>query len=58
MAQKGKIAIKKQVLGAKSGYLEVEKIRACKQTRKAKWYKMQVLCLKMDKTKGMKSQIW
>ena len=40
MAEKGKIAIKKYVSGAKSVYLGVEKIRAYKQTRKAKWYKM------------------
>ena len=57
MAQKGKITIKKYVLGAKSGYLAVEKIRACKQTRKAKWYKMQVLCLKLDNIKDLKSYI-
>ena len=54
MAEKGKIAIKKWVLGAKSGDLGVEKIRVGNQTRKAKWCKMQVTFLKTDKAKGMK----
>ncbi len=56
MAEKGKIAIKKWVLGAKSGDLGVEKIRVGNQTRKAKWCKMQVTLLKTDKTKDMKDQ--
>ena len=47
--QKGKTPIKNGVLEAKSGYLGVEKIRGCKQTRKAKWCKMQVLFSKIDK---------
>ena len=55
MAEKGKIAIKKWVLRAKSGLLGVEKIRVGNQTRKAKWCKMQVLGLKIDKLQGMKS---
>ena len=54
MAEKGKIAAKKWVLGVKSGDLGVEKIRVGNQTRKAKWCKMQALFLKIDKTKGMK----
>ena len=54
MAEKGKIAAKKWVLGAKSGDLGVEKIRVGNQTRKAKWCKMQVTSLKTDKAKGMK----
>ena len=54
MAEKGKIAAKKWVLGAKSGDLGVEKIRVGNQTRKAKWCKMQVTFLKADKAKGMK----
>jgi len=33
-----------------------EKLRAVNQTRKAKWCKMQVLFLKTDKAKGVKSQ--
>ena len=55
MPEKGKIAAKKWGLGAKSGDLGVEKIRVGNQTRKAKWCKMQVLFLKIDKTKGVKS---
>ena len=54
MAEKGKIEAKKWVLGAKSGYLGVEKIRVGNQTRKAKWCKMEVTFLKTDKAKGMK----
>ena len=54
MAEKGKIAIKKWVLGAKSGDLGVEKIRVGNQTRKAKWCKMQVLGLKMDNPQDVK----
>jgi len=54
MAEKGKIAAKKWVLGAKSGDLGVEKIRVGNQSRKAKWCKTQVTFLKTDKAKGMK----
>ena len=54
MAKKGKIAVKKWGLGAKSGQFGVEKIRVGNQTRKAKWCKMQVTFLKTDKAKGMK----
>ena len=54
MAKKGKIAVKKWVLGAKSGDLGVEKIRVGNQTRKAKWCKMQVLGLKMDNPQDVK----
>jgi len=54
MAEKGKIAVKKWGLGAKSGDLGVEKIRVGNQTRKAKWCKMQLTFLKTDKAKGMK----
>ena len=49
MAKKGKIAVKKWVLGAKSGQFGVEKIRVGNQSRKAKWYKTQVLSLKTAK---------
>ena len=55
MAEKGKIAIKKWVLRAKSGDFGVEKIRVGNQTRKAKWCKMQVLGLKIDKPQGVKN---
>ena len=54
MAKKGKIAVKKWVLGAKSGDLGVEKNRIPNQTRKAKWCKMRVLFLKIDRVRIMK----
>ncbi len=56
MAEKDKIAIKKWVLRAKCGLLGVEKIRVGNQTRKAKWCKIQLVFLKIDKTKDMKDQ--
>ena len=54
MAKKGKIAVKKWGLGAKSGEFGVEKIRVGNQSRKAKWCKMQVSFLKTDKAKDVK----
>ena len=54
MAKKGKNPSKSGVLGVKSGYLELEKIRVGNQTRKAKWCKMQVVFLKIDITKDTK----
>ena len=47
--KRAKHLLKSGVLEAKSGYLGVEKIRGCKQTRKAKWCKMQVLFFNIDK---------
>ena len=55
MAKKDKIAVKKWVLGAKSGQFGVEKIRVGNQSRKAKWCKMQVFFPKTDKSKDVKS---
>ena len=55
MAIKGKIGVKSEVLGAKSGQFGVEKIRVGNQSRKAKWCKMQVFFLKTDKAKDVKS---
>ena len=54
MAQKGKIGTKKWGFRGKKRVIGVEKIRVGNQTRKAKWCKMQVLFLKIDKSKGMK----
>ena len=54
MAKRGKTVIKKWVFRGKKRVFGVEKIRVCNQTRKAKWYKMQVLFLKRDKRKAMK----
>ena len=53
MARKGKIAVKKWSFRGKNSVFGREKSWVGKQTRKAKWCKMQVLCLKMDKTKDM-----
>ena len=55
MVQKGKIAVKKWGLGAKSGQFGVEKIRVGNQSRKAKWCRMQVFFPKTDKSKDVKS---
>ena len=52
MAKRGKMVVKKWVFRGKKRVFEVEKIRVCNQTRKAKWYKMQVLLLKRDKKKA------
>ncbi len=52
MARKGKIAVKKWSFRGKNSVFGREKSWVGKQTRKAKWCKMQALCLKMDKTKG------
>jgi len=49
MAKKGKITVKKWVLGAKSGQFGVEKIRVGNQSRKAKWCKMQFFSKKQTK---------
>ena len=59
MAKKGKIAVKKWVLGAKSGQFGVEKIRVGNQSRKAKWCKMLVFFFKTDILKDVKGQyLW
>ena len=54
MAKRGKMVVKKWVFRGKKRVFGVEKIRVGNQTRKAKWYKMQVLLLKRDKRKAMK----
>ena len=56
MSKKGKMTIKKWGFGGKKWVIGLEKIRAGNQTRKAKWCKMQVLGLKIDKNQGMKGQ--
>ena len=53
MARKGKIAVKKWSFRGKNRVIGRKESRVGKQTRKAKWCKMQALCLKMDKTKDM-----
>ena len=54
MAKKGKIAVKKWGLGDKKWIIGLGKLWDGDQTRKAKWCKMQVEFLKIDKTKGTK----
>ena len=54
MAKKDKIGTKKWGFRGKKCVIGVEKRRAGNQTRKAKWCKMQVLGLKIDKTQGAK----
>ena len=54
MAERGKMTIKKWGFRGKKWAIGVEKIRAANQSRKAKWYKMQVLLLKIDNTKSTK----
>ena len=51
-AEKGKMVVKKWDFGGKNRVFGLLKRRAGNQTRKAKWCKMQVLCLKADKTGG------
>ena len=53
MAEKGEIVVKKLVFRGKKWVIGLEKIRGGDQTRKAKWCKMQVLFLKIDKAKGV-----
>ena len=55
MTEKGKIVVKKWDFRGQKRVIGFRKIRAGNQSRKAKWYKMQVLLLKTDKTKGVES---
>ncbi len=54
MAEEGKIVVKKWDFGGKKRVIGLLKRRAGNQTRKPKWCKMQVLCLKTDKTEDEK----
>ena len=53
MAEKGEIVVKKWDFRNKKWVIGLEKIRGGNQTRKAKWCKMQVVFLKIDKAKGV-----
>jgi len=53
MVGKGEIVVKKWVFRDKKWVIGFEKIRGGNQTRKAKWCKMQVVFLKIDKAKGV-----
>ncbi len=55
MAERGEIVVKKWVFRGKKGVNWLEKIRGGDLSRKAKWCKMQVLSLKIDKTRCVKS---
>ena len=54
MAHRGKMSVEKWVFRGKMGVIGVEKNRSSNQTRKAKWCKMRVLFLKMDKVRGVR----
>ena len=49
MAERCEIVVKKWVFRGKKRVIGLEKIRGGDQSRKAKWCKMQVLFLKIDK---------
>ena len=53
MAERGEIGGKKWVSRCKKRVIGLEKFRAYNQTRKAKWYKMQVVCSRLDNLKGV-----
>ena len=48
------MSVEKWVFRGKMGVIGVEKIWTSNQTRKAKWCKMRVLFLKMDKVRGVR----
>ena len=54
MAGKGKIAAKKWGFRGKMWVIGLAKLRVGNHSRKAKWCKTQVLCLKTDKCQGVK----
>ena len=54
MAEKGKMSTEKWVFRGKMGVLGLDKNRTSYQTRKVKWYKMQVLLLKTDRVRDVK----
>ena len=47
------MGVKKWGFGGKKWFLGLEKLRAGNQNRKPKWYKMQVVFLKEDKTQDV-----
>ena len=54
VAYRGKMSIEKWVFRGKMGVIGVEKFRSSNQIRKAKWCKMRVFFLKMDKARGVR----
>ena len=53
MAEKSEIVVKKWDFRGKKRVIGLEKFWVDNQTRKAKWCKMQVVFLKIDKAKGV-----
>ena len=58
VGQRGKMSIEKWGFRGKMGVFGLEKNQTSNQTRKAKWCKMQVLFLKMDRLRGVKGWKW
>ena len=58
MPKREEIAIKKWFFGGKKRVIGPKKSRDANQTRKAKWCKMQLFCLKTDKRKDVKEEKW
>ena len=54
MAKKGKMVVKKWDFRGKKRVIGLRKLRVGNQSRKAKWYKMQVFFLKLNMSEGMK----
>ena len=54
MANRGKMSVEKWGFRGKMGVFGLEKFRSSNQTRKAKWCKMWVFFLKMDKARGVR----
>ena len=54
MAKRGEMVVKKWVFRGKMGVFGLEINRTSNQTRKVKWYKMQVLFLKIDRVREVK----
>ena len=55
MTERCETVVKKWVFRGKKRVIGLEKIRGGDQSRKAKWCKMQVLFLKTDRARGVKS---
>ena len=56
MAKRGKMVVKKGGFRGKKWVFGVEKIRVGNQSRKAKWYKIQVYFLKLNILKDAKDE--
>ena len=54
MAEKGEIVVKKWNFRGQKRVFGLEKLRAVKQNRKAKWCKMQAFFLKLNMSGGAK----